>query len=67
MKGEGDSDSLNSTGMAKLQEKRTRARDCQGVEAPWPLSFSRKATRHGHQNWTMPRFGGSLREEKAGI
>ena len=39
--------------------------NCQGVEAPWPLAFSRKATRHEHQNRTMPRFGGELGEEKA--
>ena len=41
-------------------------RNFQGVEAPWPLAFSQKFTRHGHQNRTVPRFGGELGKEEAG-
>ena len=65
-KGDGYLGSLNSSGMAKEQEERNMAHDCQGVEAPWPLAFSQKSTQQGHQNRTMPRFGGELREDKAG-
>ena len=56
----------NGASMAKYQGERARARDCQGVEAPWHLAFSQKATRHGYHNQTMPIFGVELREGETG-
>ena len=45
---------------------RTRARDFQGVEAPWPLVFSRKATDKETKDRTMLRFGEDRGEGESG-
>ena len=44
----------------------TRARDCQGVEAPWPLVLACKSTQLRIKHQKMPGDGGSLREGEAG-
>ena len=46
--------------------ERARASDCQGVEAPWPLAFSRKANRQETKNQKMPGDSGATKRTRQG-
>ena len=42
------------------------ARDCQVVEAPWPLALARKSTRQETKDRTMTGFDGDLGKYEVG-
>ena len=49
-----------------VEGARTIVDDCQGVETPWPLALTRKATRQRTKHQKFTGDGGALRECKAG-